>query len=65
MTSVQRNMWIVVAGLLAHGLLDSVHARLIDNPGVPGFWPPFCLAYDATAAAWLGCSLLLDKRAAA
>lgn len=48
-----RNLWIVVAALLAHGLLDFVHGQLIANPGVPTWWPMFCLSYDVTAAAWL------------
>jgi len=49
----KRNLWIVAAALLAHGLFDLVHGHLIANPGVPAWWPPFCLAYDVTAAAWL------------
>ncbi len=50
------SLWIVVAGLAGHGLFDLVHASLLSNPGVPGWWPPFCFAYDVTAAscaAWL------------
>ena len=54
----RRNLWIIVAGLVAHGLFDFVHAGLIDNPGVPAFWPPFCLAYDAAAGALLALMLL-------
>lgn len=49
----QRSAWIVVAGLAAHGLFDLVHANIIDNSGVPDFWPAFCLAYDVAAAAVL------------
>lgn len=49
----RRNLWIVVGALVAHGLLDFVHDHLISNPGVPPWWPMFCLAYDVTAAAWL------------
>jgi len=45
--------WLVVAALAGHGIFDAVHGALIANPGVPGWWPPFCLAYDAVAAAWL------------
>ena len=26
---------------------------MISNPGVPSFWPAFCLAYDVAAAAYL------------
>ncbi len=44
---------LVAAALCAHGLFDLVHARLIDNPGVPAWWPAFCLAYDVTAGAYL------------
>lgn len=50
------NPWIAVAGLAGHGLFDVVHGSLLSNPGVPAWWPPFCLAYDLTAAscaAWL------------
>lgn len=52
----RRNLWIVAAGLLAHGIMDFFHDRLISNPGVPRFWPMFCGAYDVAAAgclAWL------------
>ncbi len=46
-------LWLVVAALAAHGLFDLVHGRLIANPGVPAWWPAFCLAYDVMAAAYL------------
>ena len=46
-------LWLVVAGLAAHGVFDLVHARIIRNPGVPAWWPMFCLAYDVTAALYL------------
>ena len=48
--------WIVVAGLCAHGVMDGFHGRVIENTGVPAWWPAFCLAYDVGAAgclAWL------------
>ena len=43
----------VVAGLAAHGVMDLFHGRLVDNPGVPPFWPGFCSAYDVAAAGYL------------
>lgn len=46
-------MWLVVGGLLAHGIFDAVHGLLISNPGVPIWWPAFCGAYDVVAAAFL------------
>lgn len=47
------SLWIVVVALAAHGVFDLVHSRFMSNPGVPGFWPAFCLAYDVMAAAGL------------
>lgn len=47
------NLWIVVAALAAHGIYDFFHGHLFANPGVPAFWPAFCMAYDVTAAAGL------------
>jgi hypothetical protein len=45
--------WIVVAALAGHGVLDTVHGNLIENAGVPVWWPAFCSAYDLGAAVWL------------
>lgn len=47
------SLWLVVAGLLGHGALNAVHSVLIDNPGVPEWWPPFCAAFDIVAAGYL------------
>ncbi len=52
------NLWIVVGALCAHGVFDLLHAHLIANPGVPVWWPTFCLAYDVTAGAYLAVLLL-------
>lgn len=49
----RRSLWIAAGALAAHGLFDFVHADLIPNPGVPAWWPSFCLAFDVTAAAYL------------
>ena len=54
-------LWIVVVALAAHGIFDSIHARLVSNPGVPSFWPGFCLAYDVTAAGYLAWSILSGR----
>jgi hypothetical protein len=48
------NLWLVVFALALHGGMDLVHGLLVDNPGVPGWWPGFCAAYDLVAAAYLG-----------
>ncbi|HEV7499586.1 MAG TPA: hypothetical protein VGQ33_06250 [Vicinamibacteria bacterium] len=60
-TGFRRSSWILVAALAAHGLFDAVHGRVIVNPGMPSWWPPFCGAYDVTAAGYLA-SLLMTRR---
>jgi hypothetical protein len=47
------SLWVVVAALAGHGIFDLVHDFAIPNPGVPAWWPAFCLAYDVAAAAYL------------
>lgn len=47
------SLWLIVGALAAHGLFDFVHADLIANPGVPPWWPGFCLSFDLAAALYL------------
>ena len=47
------SLWVVVIALAAHGVFDLVHDGAIANPGVPSWWPEFCLTYDVSAAAYL------------
>jgi hypothetical protein len=47
------SLWLVVVALAAHGVFDFVRGDAIANPGVPTWWPRFCLTYDLTAAAYL------------
>jgi hypothetical protein len=54
----RRNLWLVVVALAAHAILDAFHGSLVRNPGVPSWWPPFCLTYDLTAAGFLALILL-------
>lgn len=55
------NSWFVVVALVGHGLFDMVHGHLVDNPGVPPWWPEFCGAYDVTAGVFLSVLLLRAK----
>lgn len=57
----RRSLWLVVAALAAHGVYDLVHGQLIANPGVPLWWPGFCLAFDLAAAAYLAWLLSRSK----
>jgi hypothetical protein len=56
----KRNAWLVVAGLIGHGVFDAVHRLLIQNAGVPVWWPGFCLSFDVVAG--LGIAVLLTRR---
>ncbi|MEA3057777.1 MAG: hypothetical protein QOF34_592 [Sphingomonadales bacterium] len=52
------SLWLVVAGLAGHGVFDLLHHALVENPGVPAWWPIWCLAYDVAAAACLAALLV-------
>lgn len=47
------SLWWVVAGLIGHGVYDIFHPAIFTNPGVPEWWPMFCMAYDVVAGAFL------------
>jgi RsiW-degrading membrane proteinase PrsW (M82 family) len=53
--------WLVVVGLALHGVFDFFHHAVIANPGVPVWWPGWCLAYDVVAAAYLAALLLVRQ----
>ncbi|HXF41152.1 MAG TPA: hypothetical protein VN687_15665 [Blastocatellia bacterium] len=59
------SLWVVVLALAAHGVFDLAHSRVISNPGVPAWWPAFCLTYDVTAAAYLAWLLKTNRVRAA
>jgi hypothetical protein len=47
------SLWVVVVALAAHGVFDLARGGVISNPGVPSWWPEFCLTYDLVAAGYL------------
>ena len=53
--------WIVVGGLAGHGVFDALHGYVLENPGMPLWWPAFCLAFDLGAAG--GLAWVLTRRA--
>jgi hypothetical protein len=56
----KKNVWLVAAAMVGHGVFDFLHHFLIDNPGVPSWWPGFCLAFDLLFGGWL--AVLLVRR---
>ena len=56
----KKNLWLIAAALAGHGVFDFFHHRFIQNPGVPAWWPGFCLSFDVLAGAFL--AMLLMRR---
>ena len=54
--------WYAVVALGGHGVMDAFHHRLVHNTGVPQAWSGFCMTFDLTAAAIIGCVLALRAR---
>jgi hypothetical protein len=44
---------LVGIGIMAHGLFDLVHNVIIENPGVPTWWPLFCGSIDVLLGLWV------------
>jgi len=56
----KKNLWLIVAALAGHGVFDFFHHLFIPNPGVPVWWPGFCLSFDVLAGGFL--AVLLMRR---
>jgi hypothetical protein len=54
----KRSLWFAVAAIVGHGFFDFVHHRIIDNPGMPEWWPGFCLIFDVIVGVWLAVRLM-------
>jgi hypothetical protein len=54
----RKNLWIVACALAGHGVFDFFHQLLIDNSGVPPWWPGFCGAFDVVAGGLLAALLI-------
>jgi hypothetical protein len=53
----RHSLWWAVAALALHGVFDVARVGMLHNPGVPAWWPPFCVSYDVIAAAYLSAML--------
>ncbi len=54
----KRSLWFAVAAIIGHGGFDFVHHWFIANPGVPNWWPGFCMTFDVIFGAWLAGRLI-------
>lgn len=44
---------LVGIGIVAHGVFDLVHDSIIENAGVPTWWPNFCASIDVLLGFWV------------
>lgn len=44
---------LVGMGIVAHGLFDFVHYMMVENAGVPDWWPGFCGSFDVVLGLWV------------
>lgn len=56
----KKSLWLIVVALLGHAAFDAVHHFMIDNPGLPIWWPGFCGSIDLFFGGYL--ALLLRRR---
>jgi hypothetical protein len=59
----KRSLWLVAIALVGHGIFDIVHHLFIENPGVPHWWPGFCLVFDVIFGGLLAVCLLRRRLA--
>jgi hypothetical protein len=59
----KRNLWLVAIALGGHGVFDIVHRFLFEDPGVPRWWPGFCLVFDVVLGGLLAMRLMKSKLA--
>ena len=56
----KKSLWLTAAALAGHGIFDFFHHLLIQNPGLPVWWPGFCLSFDVLAGCFF--AMLLMRR---
>lgn len=59
------NLWLVAAGIVGHGVMDIFHHTFIDNPGLPAWWPMFCMSIDIVLGMYLALMLARKRITAA
>ena len=59
----KKNLWLIAIAMVGHGIFDMVHRLLFENPGVPGWWPGFCLVFDVILGGLLAARLMKRRLA--
>ena len=52
-TGALRLPLLVGVGIFSHGLFDFVHYMMIQDAGVPDWWPGFCGSLDVVLGLWV------------
>ena len=60
----KRTLWLVAGALVGHGVFDVLHPFLFANPGVPRWWPGFCMVCDVILGGLLAVCLSRRRVAA-
>jgi hypothetical protein len=58
----KKGLWLTASALAGHGVFDFFHELLIQNPGVPAWWPGFCMSFDVMAGGLVGVLLMRKTR---
>jgi len=56
------SQWITAAALAGHGIYDYFHHLIIQDPGVPVWWPGFCMSFDVLAGIFFATLLMRRRR---
>ncbi|HEV2400421.1 MAG TPA: hypothetical protein VGS27_26015 [Candidatus Sulfotelmatobacter sp.] len=59
----KKSLWLVAIAIAGHGVFDIIHHFLIENPGVPHWWPGFCFIFDVILGGLLAIRLSTHKLA--
>lgn len=57
------NLRFAAIAIAGHGVFDMVHHLFIENPGVPRWWPGFCMAFDVIFGVFVAVCLLRRRLA--
>lgn len=58
----KKRLLIAAIGIFMQGIFDIFHNFMIENSGVPDFYPRFCLAVDFVPAIYLGSVQIINSR---
>ena len=59
----KKSALLVALVIFGHGIFDMVHHSWIENPGMPAWWPGFCMTFDVVLGGVLAVRLLRTRLA--